>query len=421
MVQENTNESLGSCASIRSLEAQALQRRIKLMAGRKGYMLCEHPPCLRLGQASVSLTRMRRPLSLLSLLGLCFFHPYFSLAQSGPPEGSILTSQAAVIDPGSHTAYVVDTQHDALIAINSKSHTATIKVGKGPIALAVDAATSRIYVANHRDGTVSVVDGNSEKLLATIPVDKLPYSIAIDQRTNEIFVSSVYSDALKIIDGATNAVTSFKAVSADAMAVNADAGHLYLMSYESAELTVFDIASRTFSKVPMGAMHLWAIARNPATSVLYVSRIGNADVVAYDEMAHTSKIIKTGKYPCALAINSKTNRIYVVNYADQSITVIDGAANSVLATLPVGDHPQAVTVNEASNQIYVANVHGDSVTVIDCTRNVVADTLHAGKNPYGIVVDKTTGMVATVNQGEPSFTLIDAAHLRTKQSVGLVR
>lgn len=338
-----------------------------------------------------------------------------SRAQPAPPRGGIITSQAAVFDVVLHKAYVVDTLRDSISVIDiSTRRRRNIQVGKSPIAIARNPSTHLLYVANHGSGTVSVIDGRSDRVTATIPVDSLPYSIAVDQQTNQIFVSSVYSDSLKIVDGVTNRVISMKAISADAIEINSGADLVYLMGYESSAITVLDLASRTLTNLPMGAMDLWAMARNPATSILYVTRVGSADVVAYDEKRHASSIIKTGEYPCAIAINTRTNNIYVVNYADQTVTVIDGKENRILATLAVGNHPQAIAVDEAANKAFVANTLDDSITVIDGSTHQIAATLSVGKNPYGVVVDQKAGVVISANQGEPSFTLVDRSALHAK-------
>ena len=350
-----------------------------------------------------------------------------SRAQTDTSTGSIITSQPAVFDSSTKKAYVVDPNRGAVSVIDIASTgipshpIRSIYTGDAPIAISLNPLTSRIYVANHGSGTVSVIDVRSDQLIATIKVDPLPYSIAVNQKTNQVFVSSVYSNALKIIDGTTNAVTSLKSGSYDAMAINSNAGLLYLMSYESSDLTVLNLNNRTFSKLPMGATHPWAFARNPVTSILYVTRIGNADVVAYNEQSHTSSIIKTGNYPCAIAINSRTNRVYVLNYADETVTVIDGAANRVLATLPVGNHPQAIAVDEDANQAYVANVHGNTLTVIDGSKNLVSEALPAGKNPYGLVVAGKSGAVVTANEGEPSFTVLSALEGHAKERSGGIK
>ena len=64
-----------------------------------------------------------------------------------------------VADPGTHPAYITNSQDDSMSVVDPKARkiTATIKVGKGPDGIAVDTATHIVYTANEGDGTVSVV------------------------------------------------------------------------------------------------------------------------------------------------------------------------------------------------------------------------------------------------------------------------
>jgi YVTN family beta-propeller protein len=68
---------------------------------------------------------------------------------------------------------------------------------------------------------------------------------------------------------------------------------------------------------------------------------------------------------------------------------------------------QAIAVDSKANLIYVANTHGNSVTVIDGSNNKVLATLAAGKNPFAISLSPNTGRVFVANMGEPSFAIID--------------
>ena len=76
-----------------------------------------------------------------------------------------------------------------------------------------------------------------------------------------------------------------------------------------------------------------------------------------------------GYYPYGVAVNSVTNRIYVANQcgsdptcaSDGTVSVIDGASNTVIATVTVGSRPYGVAVNSVTNQIYVANICGNDV------------------------------------------------------------
>lgn len=49
--------------------------------------------------------------------------------------------------------------------------------------------------------------------------------------------------------------------------------------------------------------------------------------------------IGAGTEPLAVAVNPVTNKIYVANNSSNSVTVIDGATNTVVAAVPVGNTP----------------------------------------------------------------------------------
>lgn len=146
-----------------------------------------------------------------------------------------------------------------------------------------------------------------------------------------------------------------------------------------------------------------------AAATLYVTRIGNADVVAIDIYTHSFTPIGTGQLPCAIAANEKTRWLYVANCGDDSVTVIDETKRAAAKTIHVGSHPQAIAVDAKNNLIYVANTHGDSVTVIDGSGNQVVATLPTGTNPYAMAVDVGSGAIFVANLGEPSFTRIERA------------
>ena len=115
--------------------------------------------------------------------------------------------------------------------------------------------------------------------------------------------------------------------------------------------------------------------------------------------------IATGAIPCAVAVNSATNRVYVVNHGDDSVTVVDAAMREVIATVKVGSLPQGIAVDTKANRIYVANVHGDSISVIDGSSNRVVKTLSTGKNPYAIAVDQAGNAYITGRTNSSDFPL----------------
>jgi YVTN family beta-propeller protein len=81
-----------------------------------------------------------------------------------------------------------------------------------------------------------------------------------------------------------------------------------------------------------------------------------------------------------------TNRVYVTNEGDDTVSVVDGATNTVSATIPVGVAPLGVAVSETFNRIYVVNSADGTVSIIDGTTNTVIDTVAVGANPQFIGV-----------------------------------
>jgi YVTN family beta-propeller protein len=77
----------------------------------------------------------------------------------------------------------------------------------------------------------------------------------------------------------------------------------------------------------------------------------------------------TGSYLNAMAINTKTNTVYVPAMFDNRVIVIDGKTDTVVKSIPVGLGPTAVAVDAESKKVYVANNIDASVSVIDSQTN----------------------------------------------------
>jgi YVTN family beta-propeller protein len=98
------------------------------------------------------------------------------------------------------------------------------------------------------------------------------------------------------------------------------------------------------------------------------------------------------------------HRLYAVNYADRTLSVIDTADAKVIHVIPIGDHPQAIAIDAKRNRVYVANVHGNSVTVIDTIENTVLGTFPVDEHPYALAVDETTGQTYAAVYGSKVAT-----------------
>ncbi|HKP99889.1 MAG TPA: hypothetical protein VJ735_06120 [Actinomycetes bacterium] len=65
-----------------------------------------------------------------------------------------------------------------------------------------------------------------------------------------------------------------------------------------------------------------------------------------------------------MAVNPKTNTVYVNSANENAVMVIDGRTNTVVATVDVDSLPQGVAVNTRTNAVYVANQDSNTVSVL---------------------------------------------------------
>jgi YVTN family beta-propeller protein len=329
--------------------------------------------------------------------------------QTDEPSTSLLNATRAIaLNAKTGKVYAVAPAQNGVTVFDRDKASATIvKVGKGPVALAINEKTNRIYVANNGGGSVSVIDGTNDAVVATVNVGNLPYVLAVNPVTNKIFVSNTFSNEITLIDGANNATTKIKAGSADSIVVDTKRDRAYLIGWEGTSLTVLDSKPAIVGKIPMGGMHLWGMAVDEAAGKLYVTRAGKAELAIVDETSGSVTNIATGATPCAVAMNPTTKLIYVVNHEDDAVTVIDATEGKVLATVKVGEKPQGIAIDAKANRIYVANVHGDTVSVIDGAHNAVIKTLRTGHNPYALAVNETTTRLYAALESDAAASAID--------------
>jgi YVTN family beta-propeller protein len=95
-----------------------------------------------------------------------------------------------------------------------------------------------------------------------------------------------------------------------------------------------------------------AIAANTRTGKVYAAVSKSGEVTIFNPRTNSASRVKVGAMPIALAVNSAANRIYVANFRGGSLSVIDGATDSVVGTIPAGERPYAVAVNPMTNKIY---------------------------------------------------------------------
>lgn len=99
--------------------------------------------------------------------------------------------------------------------------------------------------------------------------------------------------------------------------------------------------------------------------------------------------VEVGREPMAIGRHEATGRLFVVNYRDRSVTVVDSATGTVLATLPgePGWGMQNIAVSQRHDRVYVPQAGQSHVLVYDPHTLELVGTLTGLPLSGGIAVD----------------------------------
>jgi YVTN family beta-propeller protein/autotransporter-associated beta strand protein len=119
--------------------------------------------------------------------------------------------------------------------------------------------------------------------------------------------------------------------------------------------------------------------------------------------------IPAGALPQSLALSPDGTRAYVNNAASNDVSVIDTATNAVIATIPVGIFPSGVAFSPDGTQAYVTNRFSSSLSVIDTATNAVTATLNLFSIPIGVDFSPDGSRAMVINAGTDTVSVINTA------------
>ena len=97
-------------------------------------------------------------------------------------------------------------------------------------------------------------------------------------------------------------------------------------------------------------------------------------------------IVAMGGEGEGIALLPDGSRVYVSNGKDGTVSAIDTASNSVVATVAVGKRPWNMARSGDGSKLYVANGRSASVSVIDTRRMESVKEIPVGSFPWGVAI-----------------------------------
>lgn len=330
---------------------------------------------------------MKSPKSLLTLLwltGLVVVSSVQLLVVNGTESGAIrvmpLTGWPTLIsiDPVNARAYIGIHNFALGSVITLDIHDWRIlrqaSLPERPLAMDIWAQGNRVYVLTagdaltHGQGSLTMLDADNGKVQRTIVVGTGPDSLAIDESLKLVLVTSQQGKAA------------------------------VLTWYDASNL------SRLASlRVAANALAIDVVAKQGLAAVV----TSNEQLYLIEETAgKVIHVIQIGQGPAALAIDASIHRVYAINQASNTISVVDTSRGVLLGTTGVAPTPSAISVNDVAHRIIVTNAVDGSITILDGRTGALLGVVAVGTFPQTVILDGQTNY--GVVQTSDGVSVIDA-------------
>lgn len=268
----------------------------------------------------------------------------------------------------------------------------TLPTGFEPHGVAVDRAGNTLYVANRLSGDVSVIDlktgQESKRLLAGRGASYL----AMSPDGKWVYCTHIYPNPGPHRTPPTSEITVIdteRQIVVDRKVLHNVAGEFHAAISPDGRLGVV-AQLRPKNLIPLAHVeHGWAFGDS---LTLFGTDVGGAVQIPIDELDRYYAL------PWGVAITPDKTRIFLTTAGSESVTVIDiprllktvrtrrapfandlsASADYVLNRIAVGHNPRGVVLSPDGKRLYVANRLDDSISVIDTAAERVITTIDLG-------------------------------------------
>ena len=430
-------------------------------------------PCAGTGSSCPSRTRttrqFRRSIALQLLLGvLLLISASSSQAQSVTATVTVGPCPNAVaINPTTDTIYVTSvvnsncSGNDTVTVINGSTNATHTVSSDGsttllnPLAISVNSTTDLVYVTDDgsRDGSITLINGvtNAASEIAPNSQTSVPTGIAVNPVTNTIYVLSLEegessaNGAVTVINGSTGTIAATIPVGSTPtqIAINTVTDKIYVLNYGAQTVTSIDGATSNYSTISIGSTVTGvteglpvSLAINAKTNKIYVGGVylpANRTTFAYSSQilvidgatnavstvtVSSPSTAAVSPYPAEyLAVDATTNMVYGTTGTDAGEVMAYNAATGATTWIAAGTEPTALAVDEGTDTIYVANQGSNNVTVVNGSTNGTT-TVNVGAYPTAVAVNTTTHAAYVTNANSATVSVIGGVSTTADSKLG---
>ena len=287
---------------------------------------------------------------------------------------------AYITNQGSHDVSVVDLASDRVVA--------TVPVGRSPAGVSACSGNGRVYVSNPDSRSISVIDMASRQVVQTWPAGSGPVGLAATPDCTGLVVADWFNNRLLVYDTrSADAPRSLAVGRAPAGVATAGAGLAFVAERDDDSVAVVDIVLlRVRARVKVGS-HPFALLLDGPRQRLYALNVQSNDISVIDvrnpDRPHVLATVPVGDSPYGAALAAGGRLLYVTNQlADSvSVSVVDADSLKPLRTLAGFGYPEGIAAY--GDKVYVVNWMDNALSVLDAPSGRLLATVATGRNSRG--------------------------------------
>jgi YVTN family beta-propeller protein len=251
----------------------------------------------------------------------------------------------------------------------------TVRVGRVPVALAVDQRSGHVFVANNGDQTLSILDARSGATLATVALGQSPTALTVDQTHGRVYTLHACmivllgphtacpngASSMSVLDLYSGTLLGTMGVDsgATAIAVDGHAGRIFVTDSAEARVSIFDAA--------------------------------NGRMLGLANFSGT---------PLQTVVDTRAHRVFVgaldPGGRGSSVSMLDSGTGALLNTVQVGRLTGAMTCDTSAGRVLVPG--GSGLYLLDARTGRTLRVIRQGGLP--LAVDERDGRALTVERGQ---------------------
>lgn len=271
----------------------------------------------------------------------------------------------------------------AIVDTHSQQVVKTLKMPGAPAGVAVGHHNNRVYITTPENASFAIINHQTQTVIRSVYVGGAPLGIAIGKQDKYVYIADWYANKVHIFDTQKQQLTHAILVgqSPSGMVLSADNQYLFVANRLSNSLSKINLTTGLVEKTASVGQHPFGLAID--AQFVYVANVKSHDIsiLDIDNLTLVARIeLEQDSLPYALTLALGNQRLLVSHQGDSYVGVIDTKTQKYIASIEVGDKPEGISTDLQNDKIvYVANWFDDTLSVIDVLKLATIATVKVGK------------------------------------------